>query len=233
MVFGFVIFPFALLIGLLLLGLSGKSEPDPTRERPTALYFSVVTLIGALMLLGATYLTVNGLVELTNTAPTEGFAKSSVTLRAGPRNPFDQGSSSFSSSYGSKANHDDDISQVIGGLIAGAIAAGLLWFHLPKLQKDLDDSHGPGARVYSRVLYLICGAALLTGLAAAAAAVFAVYGMIAPDTAGVGATTDALRSFISSGALAVAAVFVFSRAWSRSEDLASVVRPSPSVEPAE
>ena len=232
MVFGFVAFPIVVLIGVLLLGLSGKSEPDPTRERPTALYLSLGTFFGVLLLLAATYLTVNGLVELTNTQANEGFAQAQVTVRGGPKGIFDNPDTSFSSST-SHANHDDDISQVIGGLIAGAIAAGLLWFHLPKLEQDADNSTGPGARVYARVYYFICGAALLVGLGAAGAAIFAVYGMIAPDTAGVGATTDALRSFISSGALAAASAYIFLRTWKRSEDLIAIVRPAPVVEPTE
>jgi hypothetical protein len=226
MAFSFFTLPLALIIGLVLLALAGKSEPDPTRERPTALYFSVVTLIGVLLLLAAAWLTANGLVELTDTKPTHAFSGNRIEIR---------GDSVFSSNYGAQVNHDDDISQVIGGLIAGAIAAGILWFHLPKLEQDADDSTGPGARVYARVLYFIWGAALIVGLAAAGATVFSVYGLIAPDTAGVGAATDALRTLLSSGAVAAAAGYIFLRAWKRSEDLAAIVRPpaAPATEQSE
>lgn len=229
MVFSFATLPLVLIVGLLLLALSGKSEPDPTRERPMALYLSVVTFIGVLLLLAATWLTVNGLVELTDTSPTDAFS-SRTTIRVGPNESF--GSGSFSP-YSGRVNHDDDISQVIGGLIAGAIAAAILWFHLPKFEKDVDDSTGPGARVYSRVLFFICGAALLTGLAAAGTGVYSIYGMIAPDTAGAGEVTDALRTFLSSLALAAAAAYIYQRAWKRSEDLAAVVRPTTPELPAE
>ncbi len=230
MVFSFATLPLLLIVGLLVLALSGKSEPDPTRERPTALYLSVITFVGVLLLLAATWLTVNGLVELTDTSPTDAFSSSRTTIRVGPNETF--GSGSFSP-YSTRVNHDDDISQVVGGLIAGAIAAALLWYHLPKFEKDLDDSTGPGARVYSRVLFFICGATLLTGLAAAGTAVYAIYGMIAPDTAGAGEVTDALRTFLSAAALAAAAAYIYQRAWKRSEDLAAVVRPTTPELPAE
>lgn len=236
MVFGFLDIALVAVVAVVLLAIAGKSEPDPLRERPTAIYLSAVMLVGVGLLLVATFLTANGLVELTDTSPTgfDGF-ESSETVEVEPRNPFDDGIGSRGPrplirpgpafEQGS-ANHDDDISQVIGGLIAAAVALAVIRFHAPKLQEVVDNSSGPGARVYARGLYIACGVTLVTALGAASVVVYSVYGMIAPDTAGPGEVTDALRTFLSAAALAAAAGYVFHRCWTRSEDLAAVVRAS-------
>ena len=223
MFFGLFGLPFLLIVGLTLLVLAGKNEPDDRRERPAALYLSFMTLIGVLLLLSATFLTVNGLVELTDTTPTgEWSMYVEESVEFGPRGQVIQPDRSFRSTSRGGVNHDDDVSQLVGGLIAGAIAVALLRFHLPKLQAAGDNSTGPGARVYSRLLYIVCGATLLTGLAAAGTAVYSIYGMVAPDTSGAGEVTDALRSFITAAALTVVSALLFREAWSKSEDLAAV-----------
>jgi hypothetical protein len=223
MFLGFFGLPFLLIVGLTLLVLAGKNEPDERRERPAALYLSFMTLIGVLLLLTATFLTVNGLVELTDTTPTSRFISTSddVTIRVGPRGRIVE-----PPSFSSDVNHDDDVSQVIGGLIVGAIALALLRFHRPKLQDLADNSTGPGARVHSRLLYIVCGATLLTALAAAGSAVYGVYGMVAPDTAGAGEVTDALRALITAAAVAAVAALLFRAAWDNAEDLAAIGRPT-------
>lgn len=225
MFFGFFGLPFLLVVALVLLALAGKNEVDPRRERPAALYLSAMTLLGLLGLLTATYLVAHGLVELTDTTPTTFGVESRQVISS------DEDGFSFSSRdndhFGSEAqfahvNHDDDVSGVVGGVIVGAIALALLWFHVPKLQDLADNSTGPGARVYSRLLYVVCGLALFVGLAAAGTAVYAVYGMVAPDTAGAGEVTDALRNFLAAAAVAAVAALLFQRSWGRSEDLAAV-----------
>jgi hypothetical protein len=74
----------------------------------------------------------------------------------------------------------------------------------------------------------VSGITLLTALAAAGTALYSVYGMIAPDTAGAGRVPDALRSFITALALATVSGLLFREAWSKSDDLAAIV----DVEPA-
>jgi hypothetical protein len=115
---------------------------------------------------------------------------------------------------GGSVNHDSDVSQVVVGVIGGAVAAAVLWFHLPKLHATA------GTRIYTHVLYTVCVAAVLTGLAAAASTLYAIYGMVAPDTAGFDVFTDGLRSFIASAVLAVTAGLVFWQAWQRSTEAA-------------
>jgi hypothetical protein len=212
--------PLILLVGLLLLGLAGKHEPDPLRERPITLYLSVVTLIGVLMLFAATFFVANGLVHLTDSSPSFGNFSTSRSITITSSGESEGGFEEYRPS----ANHDDDISQVVGGVIIGALAAAVLWFHVPRLQRTADDSEGPGARVFARVLLFICGAALVTGLTAAGFAAYSVYGMIAPDTAGSGGTSDALRTFVPVVVLAAVAAYVFQRAWRRTEDLNAVAR---------
>jgi hypothetical protein len=211
--------PLILLVGLLLLALAGKHEPDPARERPMALYLSVVTLLGVLMLFAATFLVANGLVHLTDSSPSFESLRTSRSISIDD----DENFAEFED-YRASANHDDDVSQIVGGLIIGAIAAGVLRFHLPRLQRAADDSDGPGARVFARVLLFVCGGALLTGLTAAGFELYSVYGMIAPDTAGEGDTGDAVRSFVPALVLAAVAAYVFQRAWRRTEDLNAVAK---------
>ncbi|HVT77231.1 MAG TPA: hypothetical protein VHD87_09385 [Acidimicrobiales bacterium] len=129
-------------------------------------------------------------------------------------------------------NHDADVSQVVVGGIAGAAALAVLRFHVPKLELGAEESAGPARRIFSRVVYVVCAAAALTGLAAAAGCLYAIYGMVAPDTAGVGHTVDAVRSFIAAAVVAGVAALVFARAWRRVEQ-PMVRRPTPAEGPAE
>jgi hypothetical protein len=220
MFLGFFGLPFILTVAVVLLVLAGKNEADPKRERPAALYLSAMVLLGVAGLLTASYLTVHGLVELTDSTPTSfGIESRQVITSDEDGFSFNQGSSSQSFGH---VNHDDDVSGVVGGVIVGAIALALLWFHVPKLQDLADNSTGPGARIYSRFLYVLCGLTLVVGLAAAGTAIYAVYGMLAPDTAGAGEVTDALRNFIAAAAVTAVAAALFQRSWGASEDLAAV-----------
>lgn len=225
--FGFFGAPFVLIVAVVLLALAGKSEDDPRRERPAALYLSALTLVGVLMVLAGTFLAVNGLVELTDTKPS-GWTSYSEAIEVRPDFEFGQRGrrvQPLPPIQRPGANHDDDVSQLIGGLIVGAIGVALLRFHVPKLQDLADNSDGAGARVYSRLLYVVCGVALLTGLGAAGTALYSVYAMIAPDTAGAGEVTDGLRSLITALAVATVAWALFREAWAKSEDLAAVAAP--------
>lgn len=233
--FGFLGAPFLLIVAVVLLALAGKSEDDPRRERPAALYLSTLTLVGVLAVLAGTFLAVNGLVELTDTKPS-GWTSYSERIEVGGEFEFGPDMRQRGRRLQPLppvarpgANHDDDVSQLIGGLIVGAVGLALLRFHVPKLQDLADNSEGPGARVYSRLLYIVSGVALLTGLGAAGSALYAVYGMIAPDTAGAGEVTDALRALITALAVATVAWALFREAWSKSEDLAAVAAPDDAV----
>jgi hypothetical protein len=218
--------PLTLLAVLVLLVLAGKSEPDVKRERPAALYLGVISLVGVIFLLGATFFVANGLVELTDTEPT-GFSFSTRGEEVGPDEFLDGDFGQnrprrIGDDFGRNVNHDDDVSQIIGGLIMGALAFAVIRFHAPKLQDLADNSDGPGARIYARHLYVVCGVTLLTAVGAAGAAIYGVYGMIAPDTASAGDVTDSLRSLLSAAALALVAAYLFRQHWQRSEDLAAV-----------
>ncbi len=248
MFFGFFGLPLVLIVGALLLALAGKSEPDPKRERPAALYLAVATLVGVVLFLGATWLTANGLVELTDTDSNRGFSYSVTGESSGaawsdhppgkiPEELFNRPGLRQRADYVFETNrggtnHDDDVSQVVGGVILGALAFAIVRFHQPKLQELADDSDGPGARIYSRHLYIVCGATLLTALTAAGTTVYGIYGMVAPDTAGAGEVTDAFRMVLSTAALAAVATLIFNRNWTRAEDLAAVARPPIGFAPA-
>ncbi len=138
----------------------------------------------------------------------------------------------LTASHNGALNHDADVSQVIVGLIAGAAALAVLRFHVPKLERDAADSAGPARRIFARVLSIVCAAAALTGLAAAAGCLYSVYGIVAPNTAGVGQRADAVRSFIAAAVVATIAGYVFVQAWRRVGQPV-VGRPIPTPEPAE
>jgi hypothetical protein len=229
--------PFLLVVALVLLVLAGKSEPDPGRERPAALYLSALTLLGVLLLLAGTFFTAKGLVELTDTTPTGGwFSYSQEGVEIGPRGRVIAPAFEDLKALRTRGtvNHDDDVSMLIGGVIMAAIAVALLRFHLPKLQDFAATSTGPGARVYNRLLYVVSGASLVAGLLAAGTVAYSIYGMIAPETAGAGRVTDAFREGLSALAVAVVAGVLFREAFNKS-DLATVkvIEVEPEPEPTE
>jgi len=59
------LFPIALLALLVIVVLSGRHEPDPTRERPQAIYLAAACFVGLVTLLAALVVVVVALVGLT------------------------------------------------------------------------------------------------------------------------------------------------------------------------
>lgn len=204
-----------LIIGIAFIALlAGKAEPDPDHERPRALYLAAASYIAVLVLLAASFFVFEGLLGFSD--------KDSGSVTFSMDDDFD------GSGYRIKENHDDDVSGVVGGLIAGALAVGVLAFHLPKLRDTAPD--GPGARVYSRYLYLACFAALLAGLFSFGGAIYQLLAGVAPDTLGNGDRADALRSVATGLGVSAVAAAVFVRHWRFSEALRAARNPAPVAE---
>lgn len=210
--------PFLILAVFLLLVISGKSEPDPLHERPRAIYLAALSYIAALILMSAGFFLVTGLVGFT------GDGSSQTISISGGGSSSNGGSFTTYDDYKVTRNHDSDVAGIVGGLIAGAIAVGLLAFNTPKLRDYEQTPETPGARVYARYLYLVCFAATLVGLAAIGAAVYQLIAAIAPDTLGNGSTGDSMRNVASSLGFALVPGFLFLRLWSAATDLQNARR---------
>ena len=230
MIFG--LFPLLIVVVALVALFSGRSEDDPNRERPLALYLSVAGLLGVVLLLAGTYMTLSGVVGLTDgqSGSARGFSftssKNSTVEFAPvpPRSLRKLAPGGAWSAYPGRSNHDDDVARILTGLIVTAIGFGVVRFHSPKLRQLTEGSNGPGARVASRYFYAVCFVSMLTAIGAAGAAVYAAAGWIAPDTLGFGSHFDGLRTLIVTGVLAIVALVIFRREWGHAEALATPKR---------
>lgn len=220
-----VLLPLLLLVGALIAVLAGRAEEDPDRERPRALYLAVVTFVATTAFLVSVGAIAHGVTELTDDhRPTRVYRFDSGPMvqpapglrRVLPAPIVPDTRPRFIGAEAGRTNHDSDVSMIIGGLIAAALAAGVAKFHGSKL-RELAANGGPGARIAARETYLVCGVTLLAALASVAAGAYAFYGLIAPDTAGVGSRADALRTMIGATIVGIAALALFARNWRRTE----------------
>ena len=213
--------PFLIIAIALIALLSGKAEPDPAHERPRALYLTAISYVAVLIALSASFFIVQGLVGFTGAGSSQ-----SVSISGGG---FEGGFQD----YRVDRNHDGDVAAIAGGLIAGALAVGLLAFHLPKLRAYEATPSGPGARVYARYLYLVCFAAALVGVSVVGAALYQLLAALAPDTLGNGDRGDAFRNVAKGLGFALVPGFLALRHWLAAEDLQAARRSALVIETAE
>ncbi len=229
MIFGFVGFLPLLVVAVLLIALfSGRSEPDPDRERPTALYLSIASFVAVLFVLGATFAVSTGLANLTDSSSGGGwFAYSeegSIDTSQGdyapipsefePATTIPNYDEVISESRGNfNANHDDDVSMIVLGLIFGVLAVAVHRFHFPPLQRLAKSSSGPGATVFARYVYAVAFVAMLAAVVTTGIVAFAICQAIAPDTFGVDSIAEALRMLGANAAFAIVALLIFRYHW--------------------
>jgi hypothetical protein len=130
-------------------------------------------------------------------------------------------------------NPDDERirSAVQAGLVA--IASGLvLLFHARRADELVHDAafaEGPARRTYHVYLYAVCFVAILTTLVAGAVAVYGLFRIIAPGTAGFGPHSvernAGISELVTSGVLALVAGAIFHFHWRRVPR-----RPTPAAE---
>ncbi|MEY2470260.1 MAG: hypothetical protein QOF21_2958, partial [Actinomycetota bacterium] len=218
MFFGvFEIIPLLVIGGVLVALFAGRSEPDPDRERPTALYLSIVSFFAVLFLLGASLAVATGLMGLTSDDSGGWSSYGRTTIEVAPT-PFDEESGSVTFEPGPnekvsfgryRANHDDDVSTLVTGLIVGLLAAGVFRSFFGKARALGASSSGPGARVLARYCYAVCGVTLLGALGGAGVAIRSLFGVIAPDTFDAGSNAQSARVLAVSAVFAIAAYALF------------------------
>jgi hypothetical protein len=167
------IFPIATL-GLVILGiiaLAAGRQPDPTGQRPYAMYLAAVAFVSSVTVLFASFALVTQLTRL-------GIASDGA--------PTPPTAPSFEFEQVPEAQDPDDraiSSAVLSGLVA--LVAGVLLFLHTRLMRNVaraPDFHGGEARrTFIVEAYSACFVAVLVGLAAAVAAAYGLFRVIAPE----------------------------------------------------
>ena len=207
MFFGlFEIIPLALVGAILIALFAGRSEPDPDRERPTALYLSIVSFFAVLFVVGASFALSTGVIGLTGDGTDHASFSVGTSGEVGEVGRISEGGSR---EYRPHRNHDDDVSMIVAGLIAGAIALGVHRSYLTRIKELGRSSTGPGARVLSRYGYTVSFLTLLTGLGAVGVMLHAFIGLFSPDTFGIYSNADAARALAESAFVALVALWLF------------------------
>lgn len=223
MFFGvFEIFPLVLVAAVLVALFAGRSEPDPDRERPTALYLSIVSFFAVLFVLGSTVAITMGVMGLTgdgsysfgsgeNVAGYAPIPRAAPTVSIKPGfAPYPMPPAKAQLTYGRyHANHDGDVSTIVTGLIVGLLALGVFRSSFGKARRLGAGSSGPGARVLARYCYAVCFVTLLAGLAGAGIAIHSLFGVIAPDTFNAGSNAESARVLADSAVVALVALALF------------------------
>ena len=211
---------FGLVVLTALTGVRRSWEIDPTGSRARALYLYGVAFASLVLAVFAV----------------AGVAAAVVRILLPSHVPTLPGG--FVGAEGFGGGDDQFTNQaVLGGIVAVAALVVFL-FHYRRIEGMLREPgwlEGPGARIRRGYLYLASfvwiGVALFAGIGAA----FAVYQIIAPGTAGLGAPTDTVRdagivTLVSLGILTVLALLVFRVHWRRISGLG--VRGDGAAEPS-
>lgn len=210
--------PLAILgvIVLAILALSGRSEPDVRGDRPYVLYLSLVSFIALFTLLFA-------VVDLATTA-IHSVIDEEVACEFGTSSQ--ECFADFGPSPGGEQRTRDAINSGAVALVAG----GVLLFHRRR-SKDLVADPGfpgsPGARTFAAYLYAVAFTAMAIVIVAAAIALPALVGAIAPGVTAVGSTTferdRALTDLVPALVAAGGATVIYLTHWRAADRLRSGV----------
>jgi hypothetical protein len=204
-----------LLVGGLILAGAGLARRDTYDPRRTYVVYLLSTILVSLVVL------VGGVTALV------GNIGERVVGTGGPQMYMDDG-------FGmpDQASHSDDFVDRVntGEAIQAALVAGvallLLYFHAAKLTeitKETQFSSSLLARTYTAYLYIVCFAAVITAVVAAAVAVYALVRIAVPGSLG-SAPDDVERDYaivdlLRFGALAGLTAWIFKWHWKAAEAL--------------
>jgi hypothetical protein len=212
----FFVLPIGLLVLVILVLAGGRGEVDDTGRRTYTLYLGVVSFIALFTAVIAFTAMVNAIMEKVVDEPQRGDRLEEAAEDSG----FDL---DFDVSGGGDVNDQIARESVQSGLI-GAVAVGVLWFHLRRRQEVVTppDFTGSAAwRVDRAYLYAVCFTAILIFLFASAVALYAVFRVIAPGVTGDGdydlERQLGIQQLVTLGFLSTVVVFIYLYAWRRAE----------------
>ncbi len=211
------------VILLLVLGLAGRGEPDPTGRRTYGVYLFAVTFVSLFIVLFASLLVVQALVQVALPDP------SGVVPVPVPS--FQPSSSAAGSAYQDitsqvrsyDPNREHWANAVASALVA--LAAGLvLRFHAERARELVRQPGFEGStvwRTYQVYIHAVCFVSILIALVAGALAAYGLFRVIAPGvTAQFTPATDerdqGVSELVTGGVLAAASFAIFHFHWRRS-----------------
>lgn len=218
-IFSVVLFlvPTGLLLGLLVV-FALRTDPDDAGGRAGALYLAMASFVALFTLLAAVVALTASIVDLAASdeeAQPGAFSfeedmGDGFTFEAQPTSPLEV--------FGGSDQRDPDdkaISGAVASAIVALVAAAILAFHLPRLER-LGAAHhaGTGAWRMRRAYRLVaCLTSVLIVLIAGSLSLYGVYSLAAPGVAGAGDRGDALEALIPLLVLVAGAGAVFKLHW--------------------
>jgi hypothetical protein len=199
---------FGLLV-LLVVGLTGRDEPDPDGLRPRALYLTSVCFVALFAALFSLFAVVASLVGLALDDEDDDFA-----LAAGPV------LAAATQDFADRDSDDEHVSNAVGAALGAAAAGGVLWFHARRLQelvREHDIGPGPVRRAWRAYLHAVCFVAIGVTAVAGAVAAYGLFEAAAPGVTGVESRKDGAAQALSAGLLAVGAFLLFQFHWRRTD----------------
>jgi divalent metal cation (Fe/Co/Zn/Cd) transporter len=179
--FGAGFIQLGLLIFVIIAAVGARAEEDPDGERAAGIYYNGVLFLAVFAVLFAAFVIVVSLLNLT----------------------IDKGGNEFFSVPGS---HDADWNAAVHALLAGVVAAGLYFAH--DRRRTRRSWTTPGRRIRRTYLYLASFVAVVIATVAVVAALWTLWGIVAPGVAGAGPRSESLISLASTLFLAAGALFI-------------------------
>ena len=226
----------SLIVAVILVLVAGRRDDDPAQTRTQARYLGTITLVSLFIALFAFFGVARALTDLiVDKGDTSEASGSTGGLPKELRDILEQlpssgngsgipglGDGGSGGSGGDRIGSSDDAdyrAAMASGLL-GLAALGVFVFHDRRARRLVPAdrfAEGGTARVARAALYGACFVAAVIALLAAAKGVYGIFRVIAPGITGNGADDverqRGIAQIISFGALALASVFIFLRAW--------------------
>lgn len=217
----------ALIVAVILVLVAGRRDDDPGQTRTQARYLGAITLVSLFVALFAFFGVARALTDLIVDKDVSATASSvpipkelGDILKQLPNGSSIPGLGSGGDSGGVGTSNDADYRAAMGTGLLLVAALGVFVFHERRARRLVPrDSFAEGgtARIARAALYGACFVAAIIALFAAAKGVYGIFRVIAPGITGHGADDverqRGIAQLISFGALSVASVFIFLRAW--------------------
>lgn len=207
----------ALLVLLVLLVLTGRSEPDPQGERPYAIYLFATTFVALVVAVLAGASASGALARMVLEPEPRALPIASIGSAFRDASAFnDEATADYEpADVGERAAREATLS-----LFVGVPAVWVAWFHrrrIPQLLAKAGPSTPLVERLRSTFLHAVCFVAVVTAMFAVALAAWGLVRWGWPDmTASAGAIDEGAHGIVqlaANGALALAAIAVARVHW--------------------